>query len=80
MQTIVILIAIAFAVSRFFVPVSGRINRGDIYKDFAHIFVGVLIGIPLGIAYGGDWRPYALTAVALTIVEVIAFKVRKQKA
>lgn len=68
-----ILITIIFGILRFILPVSGEINKKDIFKDMAHIWVGILFGL----AYGGQtswWVPIGLTAL-----EVVAFIVRKKK-
>ena len=81
-------VTICFAVARFLVPVSGQINRGDIYKDFAHIWVGFLFGAAYGmtgyvprddggfeiVTTGEIWA----LAVFLTAIEVVAIIVRRQ--
>lgn len=66
-------ISIVFAALRFVVPVSGKVNRADIYKDLAHIWVGVLFGVAIAEC---AWQFWALP-IALTVVEVIAFFSRK---
>jgi len=38
--TALLIVAIAFGVARFIIPVEGAINKADIYKDLAHLFVG----------------------------------------
>lgn len=60
---------IVFGILRFVLPASGEINQADIYKDCAHLFVGGLFG-----AYFASKRlPYLLLALALTVLEVVAF-------
>ena len=39
-----IIIAVAFAVARFVVPVEGKISHDDVFKDLAHLFVGGCFG------------------------------------
>lgn len=40
----VLFLTVVFGVARFVVPVAGAINKADIFKDMAHIFVGGLFG------------------------------------
>lgn len=40
---------IAFGIARFIVPVTGAINKADIFKDMAHIFVGGLFGAAIAL-------------------------------
>lgn len=68
----IILITASFGIARFFVPVSGKINNGDIFKDMAHIWVGILIGITIM-----DTRYWILPA-GLTLLEVAAFVIRRK--
>lgn len=72
---VLLVIAVGFAVARFLVPVEGKINNKDIFKDTAHLFVGFAFGC----AYHAwsDWELWAIP-IALTVVEVIAFVVRKK--
>ena len=35
---------LAFGVARFIVPVTGAVEKADIFKDCAHVFVGGLFG------------------------------------
>ena len=70
---VLLLITIGFGIARFIVPVEGKINKRDIFKDMAHLFVGFVFGYA---ANGSDWEPWAL-AVGLTVLEVVAFLVRK---
>ncbi len=65
--------SLLFGYLRFVVPVSGKVNPSDIFKDMAHIWVGILIGAAL--VLGGWWW---LSPVALTILEVVAFIVRRK--
>ena len=66
---------IVFGVLRFVLPVKGEIVKGDIYKDLAHVFVGVLIGYALFSEDGSGW----LMPVGMTILEIVAFVVRKKR-
>lgn len=45
MPYILLIVTIVFATARFIVPVTGKINKSDIFKDMAHIWIGILIGI-----------------------------------
>ncbi len=38
------LLSLMFVIARFVVPVEGRIDHADIFKDLAHVFVGGLFG------------------------------------
>lgn len=78
---LIVLLTLGFAVARFLVPVHG-LNKGDIFKDLAHVYVGGLLGaaiVLLAILLGHlcatkktTWIAWAL-AIGLTIVEVVAF-------
>ena len=72
MNAILVVVSIAFGVARFIVPVSGKINKGDIYKDLAHIWVGVLIGVAV-MCPSLWWLP-----AAMTLLEVVAFIARRK--
>lgn len=72
---VLIAIAIVFAIARFIVPVEGKINKKDFFKDFAHLFVGFLFGY--AVTDPTDYLKWSVP-IALTIVEVIAFLVRKK--
>lgn len=66
-------VAAIFGVLRFIVPVEGRIEQADVFKDLAHIFVGFAFGYA---AYARNrWELWAIPA-ALTVLEVVAFFVR----
>lgn len=67
-----IAVSIAFGIARFIVPVSGKVNKADVYKDMAHIWVGVLIGIAV------MDRSLWYLPVALTLLEIVAFVARKK--
>lgn len=67
-------VTLILAMLRFIVPVSGKINVGDIYKDLAHIWWGILFGFAIGY---GSW-PVGWLAVGLLAVEVIAFIARRK--
>ncbi len=68
-----LMIAAVFGVLRFVVPVAGAINNADVFKDFAHLFVGFAFGYA---ATKKRWELWAIPSV-LTVVEVVAFFVRK---
>ncbi len=83
-----LLVAIAFGVARFIVPVEGRIDHADIFKDLAHVFVGGCFGAAiqatasnsnkkLGQAIFDAAYLWAI-AIGLTILEVVAFLARRQ--
>lgn len=53
-------------------PVVSEVHRDDLFKDFAHLFVGAMFGA--GIA----GRRYCLgIGIALTVLEVFAFYIHK---
>ncbi len=60
---------------RFTLPVEGKVNKKDIFKDLAHIWVGFLIGMGVGTQ---SWCPYGCMAATITALEVVAFIVRKK--
>lgn len=74
MLLIFALISICFAILRFVIPVEGKVNKKDIYKDLAHIWVGVLIGYAIGTGERDVW----LLFVGLTAIEVGAFLLRRK--
>lgn len=67
---VLIVVSATFGVARFIVPVSGRVNRADIFKDLAHIWVGLLIGVAIVL---GGWL--WLLPVALMVLEIVVFVV-----
>lgn len=87
-----VLIAAAFGVARFIVPVTGGIEQAGIFKDLAHCFVGGLFGaaicatartappyprqVDLLLSLIVEWRLWSL-AWGLTALEVVAFLVRR---
>lgn len=83
----VFFITMTFAFLRFVVPVSGKLNKRDVYKNLAHIWVGILLGIAIastGVAFNAAGWPtfdfngwYWGLAIGLTAVEVVAFIVRR---
>lgn len=80
---VLFVVTLAFAIARFVVPVEGTINPADFYKNFAHIWVGILIGVAGAISWirlHGEWKDTKLNwwslPIAITIVEVVAFFVR----
>lgn len=84
MYYFLLFISALFAVARFVVPVEGRIEPADIFKDVAHIWVGVLFGVAGAISMlrrNSEWKDYKynwwVLPIGLTIIEVIAFFVRK---
>lgn len=85
-----LVIAVAFGFLRFIVPVKGLdLSIGTIYKDLAHIFIGICIGWACAgfvviviedgetIHFGVAWLRWGIV-VGLTAVEVIAAFVRKK--
>lgn len=69
----VLAVAVTFGVLRFVVPVEGKIDHADVFKDLAHLFVGGCFGA--AIYARSEWRLWAI-AVGLTVLEVVAFFVR----
>jgi hypothetical protein len=69
---IVALVALVFGFLRFVLPVSGHLNQGDVFKDLAHVFVGLVIGLALATRNRWLWG----IAVGLTVLEVVAFVAR----
>ena len=67
-----LIVTVIFGFLRFIVPVEGKINKKDVFKDLAHIWVGVLIGLAFV-----DER-YGVLALAITVLEVLAFQVRRK--
>jgi hypothetical protein len=66
--TLLIFVALVFAVARFFMPTHPLSPHGS-YEAFAHLFVGGLIG-----AWLVSRKPlYGLLAIALTLLELVAF-------
>lgn len=72
MMSVLVVISVAFGVARFVVPVTGRVNKADIFKDLAHIWVGLLLGVAIVM---GDW--WWSLPVGLTVLEVVAFAARR---
>lgn len=73
---ITLIVSVAVGGLRFVLPVSGGVNKADIYKDMAHLWVGGLIGAAIGF---GSWWPFGWMAVGLTVLEVAAFVIRRRK-
>ena len=86
----ILVITAIVGVGRFFVPVSG-LDSADIYKDIAHIWVGILVGAAwyapwevidpeeigrVNKSVGDDKILLFVLALGLTLVEVIAVIVR----
>lgn len=72
---VLVVVTLVFGVLRFVLPVSGTVNKADIYKDLAHLYVGGLFGAWLA---AGD-TAYLLLALGLTVLEVVAFIVRRKR-
>ena len=73
------LLAIGFGVARFLVPVTGELNQADVFKDVAHVFVGILFGYAgaASTVFNNKIRIYAWgLALGLTTLEVVAFFLR----
>lgn len=88
MLWVLLYITAVFGILRFTLPVEGRINKKDIYKDLAHIWIGLLFGMALATtdvvqyvdgSWGLDsnWWIWAM-AIGITVLEVVAFVVRKK--
>lgn len=72
MYWLTILVAIGLGAARLAMPVVSEVHREDLFKDFAHLFVGAMFGA--GIA----GRRYCLVlGVSLTVLEVVAFIMHK---
>lgn len=72
MMLFLFLVTVLFGVLRFVVPVEGKINKQDIFKDLAHIWVGLLIGVAF-------FKPEVwFLAGGITALEVVAFFVRRK--
>jgi hypothetical protein len=69
-----VILTIVFGVLRFTLPVTGEINKKDIFKNLAHVFVGMLIGLAIG---AQSWD-YGTLAILITVLEVVAFITRKK--
>lgn len=68
---LVLLLVVAASVVRFnIVPGPLDLSWPTVYKDFAHILVGLLAGLAIGCR---SWF-YTLLFVAICVVEVVAFK------
>ena len=72
MYWLTILVAIGFGIARLAMPVVSEVHREDLFKDFAHLFVGAMFGAGLA-----GRRIYLWIGVALTILEVVAFCIHK---
>ena len=67
---------IAFGILRFIVPVTGAINKADIFKDIAHCFVGGLIGAAILATalrkfINENWQLYTLPAGVLAVQDKV---------
>lgn len=65
----VVIVSIAFAVGRFFIPTHGLSPAGS-YEAFAHLFVGGMIGAWL---MDRKQRLLLWLAIAISVVELAAF-------
>lgn len=74
MLMVVVFVTLVFGLLRFTLPVEGKINKKDIFKNLAHLWVGGLFGA--AIALQTTWELWVL-AIGLTVLEVVAFLVRK---
>lgn len=66
MKTVVIIISVAFAFARPFMPPHLDLSGPTVYKDFAHVVVGTVFGM----AMVSKDRDYWLTFAGLCVVEV----------
>ena len=41
---VVIFVAVAFGIARLVMPIESEVHKEDVFKDFAHLFVGALFG------------------------------------
>lgn len=64
---LVLIGCVIFATLRLTLPVSG-LNSADIFKDLAHVWVGIVIGLACGLR---SWS-FGTMAIGLTVLEVIA--------
>lgn len=67
-QYVVLAITIIVGVARFIVPVQGP-DVGDLFKDFAHLFVGGLIGAA---CTSSSKKFYIYSAVGISVLELVA--------
>ncbi len=58
MFNVLFFVSLVFAIARFIVPVEGTINHADIFKDMAHIWVGVLFGVAVAVSVFKVQWPY----------------------
>ena len=71
LDRLVLITAVVLGVLRFTLPVSG-LNPADIFKDVAHVVIGVVLG--LAIASRDRW--YWIIFGSLCVLEVVAAIVR----
>lgn len=72
MYWLTIVVAIGLGIARLAMPVVSEVHREDLFKDFAHLFVGAMFGA--GIA---GRRMCLWIGAALTVLEVVAFIMHK---
>lgn len=65
----VLLVSLAFGAARLALPSHG-VSADDVFKDFAHIWVGILIGV--AVALGRKSKFYWFLVFALTCLELAA--------
>lgn len=68
----ILLVSVIFVALRFILPFESKVVKKDIFKDMAHIWVGVLIGMAF---YDSS---YWFVAIGITAFEVIAFFYHKK--
>lgn len=66
------LVAVFFGIARLVMPIESEVHKEDLFKDFAHLFVGAMFGAGLA-----GRRIYLWIGTALTILEVVAFFIHK---
>lgn len=80
---VVIFVAVAFGIARLVMPIESEVHKEDLFKDFAHLFVGALFGAGIAglriltILEVVAFFIYLWVGIALIILEVVAFFIHK---
>lgn len=88
LSVLAIIGCVCFGVARLVMPTVSEIHREDIFKDMAHLFVGWLFGaamLAVGYRRSNPWdsdfsqdsKLYWFLALAMTVLEVVAFKLHQ---